>query len=327
MEWTIPGTTLTARREDADKIDRMFQSMFLPGGMVLSQVASITGLEAYTIQNWVKRGFLPSPKGKRYDMEQLCRILNINMLKGVFPLEKICRLLSYINGSLSDESDDLVDDTLAIGRIMRHEFCDGSFILFGHSMGSFIARDYMATYGQELSGVTLCGTAGEFRGALEAAKTLREVVGEGKGEERDPQVAADLMGWMCEYCGDIKIGNEWICSDPYVQQDHAMDPFDAFTKPTSNRSMYDFTQMMEVINGTEWAKKVPVSLPVYNIAGDLDPVGEYGEGVYAVTSWLRATGHNVKTKLYSGYRHEIHNYNDIKDEVEAGIIAFMNENL
>ncbi len=112
MEWTIPGTTLTARREDADKIDRMFQSMFLPGGMVLSQVASITGLEAYTIQNWVKRGFLASPKGKRYDMEQLCRILNINMLKGVFPLEKICRLLSYINGSLSDESDDLVDDTL-----------------------------------------------------------------------------------------------------------------------------------------------------------------------------------------------------------------------
>ena len=51
------------------------------------------------------------------------------------------------------------------------------------------------------------------------------------------------------------------------------------------------------------------------------------EGVYAVTNWLRATGHNVKTKLNSGYRHEIHNYNDIKDEVEAGIIAFMNENL
>ena len=66
---------------------------------------------------------------------------------------------------------------------------------------------------------------------------------------------------------------------------------------------------------------------IYNIAGDLDPVGEYGEGVYAVTNWLRATGHTVKTKLYPGYRHEIHNYNEIKDDVEAGIIAFMDENL
>ena len=33
--------------------------------------------------------------------------------------------------------------------------------------------------------------------------------------------------------------------------------------------------------------------------------------------------HQVKTKVYSGYRHEIHNYKAIKDEVEAGILAFM----
>ena len=81
--------------------------------------------------------------------------------------------------------------------------------------------------------------------------------------------------------------------------------------------------MMIQIEGTEWAEKVPEELPVYNIAGDEDPVGEYGEGVYQVSNWLKSTGHDVKTKLYSGYRHEIHNYADIKCEVEAGIIAFM----
>ena len=42
-----------------------------------------------------------------------------------------------------------------------------------------------------------------------------------------------LMGWMCERCDDVTIGNEWICSDPYVQRDHAEDPFDAFTRPVS----------------------------------------------------------------------------------------------
>lgn len=112
MNWTIPGTTLTAQRENADRTDEMFQSMFLAGGMVLSQISSITGLEPYTIQNWVKRGFLAPPVNKRYNMEQLCRIISINMLKGALPLEQICNLLSYINGDLADESDDIIDDTV-----------------------------------------------------------------------------------------------------------------------------------------------------------------------------------------------------------------------
>ena len=81
--------------------------------------------------------------------------------------------------------------------------------------------------------------------------------------------------------------------------------------------------MIKAITGTEWAGKVPSDLPIYNIGGDQDPVGEYGKGIYEVTNWLVDTGHTVKTRVYSGYRHEIHNYDEIKDEVEAGIISFM----
>ena len=112
MNWTIPGTTLEGLRENADRTDGLFQSMFLAGGLTLSQVSSITGLETYTVQNWVKRGFLPPPQNKRYNMEQVCRIIIINMLKGALPLEQICSLISYINGSLTDESDDIIDDTV-----------------------------------------------------------------------------------------------------------------------------------------------------------------------------------------------------------------------
>ena len=112
MNWTIPGTTLEGLREDADRTDGLFQSLFLAGGLTLSQVSSITGLEAHTVQNWVKRGFLPPPRNKRYNMEQTCRIILINMLKGALPLEQICHLISYINGSLTDESDDIIDDTV-----------------------------------------------------------------------------------------------------------------------------------------------------------------------------------------------------------------------
>ena len=112
MMWTIPGTVLQANRAEAAYIPQQLEALFFGGGIALSQVTSITGLEAYTVQNWVKRGFLPPPRGKRYDMEQLCRIITINMLRGALPLDRICSLLSYINGSLTDESDDIIDDTV-----------------------------------------------------------------------------------------------------------------------------------------------------------------------------------------------------------------------
>lgn len=110
MQWTIPGTTLQGERQDAEQVAQQFEAMFLPGGMMLSQVSALTGLEPYTVQNWVKRGFLSPPVKKRYSLRQLCRIVNINMLKTVLPMEKICGLLTYVNGQLDDESDDLIDD-------------------------------------------------------------------------------------------------------------------------------------------------------------------------------------------------------------------------
>ena len=111
MNWTIPGTVLMDRRSDADQIENLFSSLLLAGGLSLSQVAAVTGLESHTIQNWVKRGFLSPPRGKKYDLEQLCRIINLNLLKGSLSLEQACSLMTYINGCLADESDDLVPDS------------------------------------------------------------------------------------------------------------------------------------------------------------------------------------------------------------------------
>ena len=111
MNQTLPGTVLRISQQEANRIEEVFSSMFLAGGIVLSQVSAVTGLEPYTVQNWVKRGFLVPPVRKRYSMRQLCRIININMLKAALPMEEICGLLQYINGHLDDESDDLIDDS------------------------------------------------------------------------------------------------------------------------------------------------------------------------------------------------------------------------
>lgn len=221
----------------------------------------------------------------------------------------------------------MMEDEHTLTEIVSEKYPGLPYFLFGHSMGSFITRDYAAKYGDDLAGITICGTTGVFRGAKEAGALLEKAVAEGRGEESDPALLGSLLGWMCERCGEVSIGNEWICADPFVQRDHAEDPFDAFTKPTTNRALYYFTQMMCSIEGTDWASKVPTALPVYNIGGDQDPVGEYGKGIYEVSNWLVETGHQVTTKVYSGYRHEIHNYAALKDEVEAGIISFFDAQL
>lgn len=111
MQWNIPGTVLTCPIEEAAHIEDRFDAMFLGGDIVLSQVVGVTGLESYAVQNWVKRGFLSPPQRKRYTIRQLCRIITINMLKSVLPMERICGLLGYVNGQLDDESDDTIDDS------------------------------------------------------------------------------------------------------------------------------------------------------------------------------------------------------------------------
>ena len=110
MEWTLPGTVLSVDADRPQAAEEVFSSLFLAGGLVLSQVTQVTGLEPYIIQNWVRRGFLAPPKQRKYTRRQLSRILMINALKSTLSIEQICKLLSYINGALDDEGDDTIDE-------------------------------------------------------------------------------------------------------------------------------------------------------------------------------------------------------------------------
>ncbi len=110
MDWVMPGTVLIAQREKDGDGEHMLRSLYLGGDISLAQVAAVTALEPHTVQNWVKRGFLTAPVGKKYSLNQLCRIININMLRGVFSLERTCGLLGYINGRLDDNADDIIGD-------------------------------------------------------------------------------------------------------------------------------------------------------------------------------------------------------------------------
>lgn len=133
VEWTLPGTVLSVDADRPQAAEEVFSSLFLAGGLVLSQVTQVTGLEPYIIQNWVRRGFLAPPKQRKYTRRQLSRILMINALKSTLSIEQICKLLSYINGALDDEGDDTIDDTelygafvLVAGSVQKHDLTSES---------------------------------------------------------------------------------------------------------------------------------------------------------------------------------------------------------
>jgi hypothetical protein len=107
----LPGTTVDIGLAPG-AADRLLTPLFSGGGLVLSQISRLTGLDGYIVQNWVRRKFLPPPTHKKYTRRQLCRILNINVLKDCFTLEQTAALLGYLNGVLTDEDDDLIDDSL-----------------------------------------------------------------------------------------------------------------------------------------------------------------------------------------------------------------------
>ena len=110
MNEKIPGTNMTyGNGNDAFSV---FRPMIeVTGGLSLSQICSITGLQPSTIQNWVKRDYIPRPENKKYFERHLARILLISALRECMNIEDIDVLMTTINGDTQDESDDIISDS------------------------------------------------------------------------------------------------------------------------------------------------------------------------------------------------------------------------
>lgn len=119
MVTTLPGTTIEVSKIEKGTSRSLFDGIFAAGGITLSQVSVMTGLPPHDIQNWVKRGFVSSPKNRQYSKNQFARIVIINMLRESLRIDSITNLLGYINGTLNDESDDLIGDAE-----LYHRFVD-----------------------------------------------------------------------------------------------------------------------------------------------------------------------------------------------------------
>lgn len=219
-------------------------------------------------------------------------------------------------------ADILVEDTHKMTLLAKEKFAGLPLVLYGHSMGSFVARWYLTRYGEELAGALVSGTAGP--GAPTGlGKKMAHLVGSLRGHHhRSRFLTAMAFGSYNKKFQAEKSLFSWLTRDEAVRATYADDPFCTFVFTAAG---YDtLFSLLGTVSDKKWAHGVPKRLPVLLFAGDMDPVGDYGKGVRKVYERLLAADCNVRLKLYEGGRHEMHNEMN-KDEVFADLIAYLEE--
>lgn len=215
-----------------------------------------------------------------------------------------------------------IKDEKSLHDIAVGDFPGVPYFVFGHSWGSMLARAYAAHYGDDIVGLMLCGLCSQWKGC-EVEYENPEFRAAYKADPNQPGGPwfDKVFSGMTDRVENPVGAADWIANDPNVVSDHGGDMFNTFN--TTIELVWDFVELYHFIESDEWAPMVPSRIPVYLIAGDQDPCGNYGEGLYHVANLLANTGNKTSVKAYSGYRHEIHNELDLRDEVEDGLIKFI----
>ncbi len=118
LSTTIPGTNISY--DDYEETFESYRRMIeLTGGLSLGQICTMTGLQTSTIQNWVKRGYVPHPENKKYYERHISRILLISALKDCMNIEDVGELMTLINGDTDDQADDIIDETRLYDHLCR----------------------------------------------------------------------------------------------------------------------------------------------------------------------------------------------------------------
>ena len=108
----IPGTLMDkVKMGNVTGMEFLEKIFYITDGIMLSQIRALSGIDGSTLQNWTKRGWVSNAHNKRYDINQLSRILIINMMRESMQLERIAQLLTYVNGRAGDVSDDIIPES------------------------------------------------------------------------------------------------------------------------------------------------------------------------------------------------------------------------
>lgn len=214
----------------------------------------------------------------------------------------------------------LAADQDALRALMRKKYRRLPYVLFGHSMGSFVARDYITRYAENIDGAVICGTAGTNKMVGMGIK-LADLICALRGRKHRSSMLRNtaFKGYNSRFPGEGD--SAWLSRDADVRAAYEADELCGYCFTAGGYA--EMFRLLKSVSGPEWAARVPRSLPIYIIAGAEDPVGDYGNGVREV--WGLLDDHeqcDLALKIYDGMRHEIHNELG-REEVMEDIHAFV----
>lgn len=215
-----------------------------------------------------------------------------------------------------DPATVVVRDVHRLKKMTQEAYPGVPYILLGHSMGSFIARNYLCRYGSGIDGALILGT-GMQPGALLAVSKL--IAGLQKIFCGDNHISKFIdraaFGGYNKKFSPQRTSVDWLSKDEAKVDAYIADPLCGFTF-TVNGFRTLFT-LISRIRKTENLEKIPKELPVHFASGEDDPVGNYGRGVWAAYESLENVGmKNLSIKLYPADRHELHNETDREQVME-----------
>lgn len=194
-------------------------------------------------------------------------------------------------------------------------------ILLGHSMGSFYARAYAARWPGTIDGLIISGTGGPNPlGGV--GLLLTNIIGAIKGKQyRSAFVNKMAFGTYLKKIEAPATGYDWITRDKDIVSAYAADPKCTFVFTVGG--FHELMTILKKVSSPQWAEKLDKKTPILMISGDMDPVGDYGDGVKKVHGWLQQAGiQDLTLHLYPGARHEVLNETN-RAEVYADVLAWL----
>ena len=203
--------------------------------------------------------------------------------------------------------DALVEDVHALRGIMQERFPDAPFFLFGHSMGSFVARVYLARHGAGLAGAIVCGTAFMPPAAARASSGFAALIARLRGGTYRSRLIDSLgVGAYARQVEGARTPLDWLSTDERVVDAYRADPLCGFMFSAAGYAV--LTRLLADACDPRLARAVPRDLPVLIVSGERDPVGSMGEGPRKCAVQLKRAGSaRVDEIMYPGMRHEILN--------------------
>lgn len=227
-------------------------------------------------------------------------------------------------GFFCEESpeDTLVENVQKLKELTQAVYPDVPYVVMGHSMGSFITRNYMFQHGREISAVIIMGTGMQPRLTLGAARTLTRIQKVFCGSGHTARLIDKLaFGGYNKSIASPKTNWDWLSRDEERVAQYMADPGCGFTFTVNGFGA--LFGLIARLYKEENLKRIPKQLPVFMVSGTDDPVGDYGKGVKRAYDSLMAAGlEDITLKMYEGGRHEL--LNEInRNEIMQDIYEWM----